>query len=433
MVQLQFLNAILASKDYSIIQDNGITSDYFFEYEDEFQFIKTHYETYHNVPDTETFISNFPDFDLLEVTESEKYLVSTLREEYLYSKSVPVIKHAADLLKVDANEASRYLQSEMLNLTPTYTTTAVDIIHSKDRVAMFEDRSKNPDKYFIPTGFEELDDVVCGWQMGEELVVIVARTNQGKSWITEKTITHSWQMGKNVGFISPEMTANKVGYRFDTLYNHFSNRALTRGSINEISLDDYNNYFDELSKNETKFFVSTPLDFDKKITVSKLRNYIRENEIEILAIDGITYLTDERYKYGDNKTTTLTNISEDLIQLSVEMQIPIIVVVQSNRGGIKEGDSDTPALEDIRDSDGIAFNATKVISLRQKEDNLVLEIRKNRDGAVGVKLNYIWDIDTGEFTYNPSSDDMPKMKMKEPKNEPEKEQKPKQKERRIAF
>ena len=429
MIQAQFICHLLETKDYSIVQENGITSEYFLEYEDEFNFIKDHYDKYKNVPDIETFLSVFNEFNLIDVNESEKYLIATLREEYLFSKSVPVIKHAAELLKSDANEASRYLQSEMPNLTPSYTTSAVDIIHSKERVIIFEDRSKNPESYFIPTGFEELDDVVCGWQQGEEFVVIVARTNQGKSWVIQKTLVHSWVCGRNVGLVSPEMTANKIGYRFDTLYNHFSNKALTRGNTADISLDEYNSYFEELNKKENKFLVSTPLDFDKKITVSKLRNYIKENNLDILAIDGITYITDERYRKGDNKTTTLTNISEDLMQLSVESHIPILVVVQANRGGIKDGDSATPELEDIRDSDGIAFNATKVISLKQKDDNLIMTIKKNRDGAVGVKLSYIWDIDTGEFTFN-AGDDEPTLKMHEPVKH---EDKKKPKERKIAF
>ena len=58
---------------------------------------------------------------------------------------------------------------------------------------------------------------------------------------------------------------------------------------------------------------------------------MQKNKLDILGIDGITYLTDERYKKGDNRTTMLTNISEDLISLSIELKIPIIVVVQSNR------------------------------------------------------------------------------------------------------
>lgn len=406
MIQEQVLSYVLENKNISILKDNNITGEYFLEYQDEFEFINNHYDTYKVVPDVETFLSKFNDFDLLDVNETPRYLIDTLREEYLFSKSVPVIKQAAALLKVDANEASRYLQSELPNLTPNYTTPYVDIIHSDSRIRTFEGKSQNKDNWFIPTGFEELDEIIYGWQQGEEYVVIYARTGQGKSWVLVKSMQHAWMIGKNVGYISPEMSPDKIGYRFDTLNNHFSNRALIRGDTSEIAIADYQSYYDTLSSKENRFLVSTPMDFDKKITVSKLRNFVVQNKLDILAIDGITYLSDERYKRGDSKTITLTNISEDLIQLSVELKIPILVVVQSNRGGVKEDPNATPELEDIRDSDGISHNATKVISLRQKGDEaLLMEIKKHRDGAFGKKLTYLWDIDTGDFTYTTGIDD----------------------------
>lgn len=416
MVQLQLLNKVLQTKDISIITENNLTSEYFLEYEDEFLFLQNHYETYKLIPDIETFISNFPEFEQLIVNETDRYLIDTLREEYLYSKTVPVIKKAAELLKADANEASRYLQSELSNLTPNYTTPFVDIIHSDSRLKIFEDKSNNKDSWFIPTGFPELDDIVGGWQQGEEFVVLFARTGQGKSWILVKSMQYaSMVLGKNVGYISPEMSADKIGYRFDTMQNNFSNTALVRGDQNIITVDEYQDYFEKLKSNKVKFLVSTPRDFNNKVTVSKLRTFVKSNNLDILAIDGITYMADERFKRGDNKTTTLTNISEDLMSLSCELKIPILVVVQSNRGGVEK---DTPDLEDIRDSDGIAHNATKVISISQKEEGLVMKIKKHRDGRVGDKLTYIWDIDTGEFQWIPSdSDDAPRARKEEQKEE----------------
>lgn len=414
MVSLQILNKIISTKDISIITDNNLTIDYFLEYEDEYSFIKEHFDNYKNVPDTETFINKFPDFELLEVNESDRYLVDAIREEYLYSKSVPVIKKAAELLKSDSNEASRYLQSELVNLTPNYTTPYVDIIHSNSRVEMFEDKSNNKDKWFIPTGFEELDDIIYGWQCGEEFVVIFARTGIGKSWVLVKTVQHAWEIGKNVGYISPEMSADKIGYRFDTLNNHFSNMALVRGDKSKVSIDEYRQYNEKLAEHNNRILVSTPMDFNKQVTVGKLRTFVQANNLDMLAIDGITYMTDERYKRGDNKTTSLTNISEDLMELSCELKIPILVVVQSNRGGTEK---DTPDLEDIRDSDGIAHNATKVISLNQKEEALVMKIKKNRDGKVGDKLTYLWDIDLGEFTWMPGDCDSATIERKEQKRE----------------
>ncbi len=414
MVSLQILNKIISTKDISIIIDNNLTIDYFLEYEDEYSFIKEHFDNYKNVPDTETFINKFPDFELLEVNESDRYLVDAIREEYLYSKSVPVIKKAAELLKSDSNEASRYLQSELVNLTPNYTTPYVDIIHSNSRVEMFEDKSNNKDKWFIPTGFEELDDIIYGWQCGEEFVVIFARTGIGKSWVLVKTVQHAWEIGKNVGYISPEMSADKIGYRFDTLNNHFSNMALVRGDKSKVSIDEYRQYNEKLAEHNNRILVSTPMDFNKQVTVGKLRTFVQSNNLDMLAIDGITYMTDERYKRGDNKTTSLTNISEDLMALSCELKIPILVVVQSNRGGTEK---DTPDLEDIRDSDGIAHNATKVISLNQKEEALVMKIKKNRDGKIGDKLTYLWDIDLGEFTWMPGDCDSATIERKEQKRE----------------
>ena len=414
MVSLQILNRVISTKDISIITDNNLTIDYFLEYEDEYSFIKEHFDNYKNVPDTETFINKFPDFELLEVNESDRYLVDAIREEYLYSKSVPVIKKAAELLKSDSNEASRYLQSELVNLTPNYITPYVDIIHSNSRVEMFEDKSNNKDRWFIPTGFEELDDIIYGWQCGEEFVVIFARTGIGKSWVLVKTVQHAWEIGKNVGYVSPEMSADKIGYRFDTLNNHFSNMALVRGDKSKVSIDEYRQYNEKLAEHNNRILVSTPMDFNKQVTVGKLRTFVQANNLDMLAIDGITYMTDERYKRGDNKTTSLTNISEDLMELSCELKIPILVVVQSNRGGTEK---DTPDLEDIRDSDGIAHNATKVISLNQKEEALVMKIKKNRDGKVGDKLTYLWDIDLGEFTWMPGDFDSATIERKEQKRE----------------
>lgn len=428
MVSLQILNKIISTKDISIITDNNLTIDYFLEYEDEYSFIKEHFDNYKNVPDTETFINKFPDFELLEVNESDRYLVDAIREEYLYSKSVPVIKKAAELLKSDSNEASRYLQSELVNLTPNYTTPYVDIIHSNSRVEMFEDKSNNKDKWFIPTGFEELDDIIYGWQCGEEFVVIFARTGIGKSWVLVKTVQHAWEIGKNVGYISPEMSADKIGYRFDTLNNHFSNMALVRGDKSKVSIDEYRQYNEKLAEHNNHILVSTPMDFNKQVTVGKLRTFVQANNLDMLAIDGITYMTDERYKRGDNKTTSLTNISEDLMALSCELKIPILVVVQSNRGGTEK---DTPDLEDIRDSDGIAHNATKVISLNQKEEALVMKIKKNRDGKIGDKLTYLWDIDLGEFTWMPGDCDSATIERKEQKRE-EVKQEYKEK-RKVVF
>ena len=89
------------------------------------------------------------------------------------------------------------------------------------------------------------------------------------------------------------------------------------------------------------------------------------------------------------------------MSLSCDLGIPILTVVQSNREGVKQDSEGTPELENIRDSDGIAFNATKVISLKQNSGCLEMCVKKHRDGEFGGTLNYTWNIDKGEFRYMP--------------------------------
>lgn len=407
MVALQIISKVLSTGDNSIIADNLLTEEYFVGYENEFKFIQDHVIKYGNVPDKATFLIAFPDIELVDVGESDRYLIDTAREEYLYYKSIPVIQKAAELLKSDSNAAAEYLVNSMKDLQPSYALGGVDIIaEAKKRYDQFLDRMDRQEDWYFTCGFSELDDLIHGIKRSEELFVIFARTNQGKSWVLEKMCTHVWQIGYNVGYISPEMGADSIGYRFDTLHNHFSNKGLMWGN-DDVDPREYERYIEELSVRDNKFIVSTPADFDKKITVSKLKNWIKQYNLDLVAIDGITYMSDERYHRGDNKTTSLTNISEDLMELSVELNVPVLVVVQANRAGVVEkGTSDTPEIESIRDSDGIAHNASKILSIHQKEHGvLVMTVKKQRFGSVGGKLTYNWDINTGDFQFIPSYDD----------------------------
>ena len=95
--------------------------------------------------------------------------------------------------------------------------------------------------------------------------------------------------------------------------------------------------------------------------------------------------------------------------LSVELGIPIVIVVQANREAARDKDGDVnddaPELDTIRGSDGISHNASKVISVVHRKETITLYINKNRNGQVGQKLIYNYDVNTGKFTYidNPKS------------------------------
>ena len=398
MTELQVISRVLNQQSSAIIENNNITDDYFITYPEEYQYIKQHKEQFGNVPDKETFLARFPNFQIIDVRETDDYLIDTFNEEHLYSLTVPIINKTAELVQTDARMAMEYLQAELPKLLMNNTRKiGNDIIkNSKERLEEYENKKINQDKFFIPTGFRELDNIIGGLSCSEELVVIFARTGVGKSWVLIKILQNAWLEGNRVALLEPEMSATKTGYRFDTLNRNFSNMKLLRG----VDEDGYESYIGELEKNDTPFYILHPKDFARKVSVSKLKNFCKSNHIDILGIDGISYLYDERKEKGDNRSTMLTNIYEYLMDLSIELGIPVLVVCQSNREGAKEEDS--PNIENIRDSDGIAYNASLIISAKQKEEGLQLSIKKNRNGKNGDNLIYTWDIDRGTFNYLPS-------------------------------
>lgn len=403
LVVNQVLNKIIQNKDFEFIRKNGLDVNYFKGFEDEFTFILEHHKQYGNIPDTVTFVEKFPNFQLFEVNETDQYLLDRLFEEYGYHKFTPVIPKISELLKVDSRDAYNYLMSELPNLRPHTVCTGIDIIaNAGERYDLYINRKEDSENATIKTGLVELDDILGGWEMGDELVTVVARTNQGKSWLLLKFLAEAWKQGKKVGLYSGEMNHIKLGYRFDALFEHFSNRCLTYGG----QLDGYKEYIDKITKVPNSFNIITQKEFGGRPTVQKIRNFIEMNNIEIMGIDQFSLMDDERSSVRDQPRIKLSHISEDLFLLSSEYKIPILGLAQANREGLKkESEDQAPGLENIKESDDIAHNSSKAIGMKQSSFGLVLDIIKNREGKVGDKLLYSWDIDTGHFSYIPSSGD----------------------------
>lgn len=218
------------------------------------------------------------------------------------------------------------------------------------------------------------------------------------SWLALKFLAEAWKQGKRVGMYSGEMSDMQQGYRFDALFNHFSNTALRRG----YEVKGYAEYIENLKKVPNPFLITTPKDFNGMATVSKLRMFVEKNNLDILGVDQLSLMLDERASRGEQERIKLGHISADLYLLSCELKIPIIALVQANREAAKKGNADdntAPQLEDIRESDDIGHNSSRVISMKQTKAGLLLNVIKNRGGRNGDKLLYHWDIDTGYFHY----------------------------------
>ena len=110
-------------------------------------------------------------------------------------------------------------------------------------------------------------------------------------------------------------------YRFDTLHKNFSNKDLTWGNKD---FDDtvYSDYIKELKERKNKFIVATPKDFNNKLTATKIKQFIIQHKLDVVAIDGISYLEDERYIQRFYPGIFFQQLHGQFLLLKKELQLP---------------------------------------------------------------------------------------------------------------
>jgi len=400
MVQLQILNRILETGDSSIITLNNFDESYFSDYTEEFDFIKEHYTTYGVIPDKETFVSKFNDFDFITVNEPTKYLLDELVADKNRRNLVKTFNKVREYLNNDdLDNAVKVFRESADKLSETVALESTDILRDLSRYDTYVERCNDFNKYYVSTGFKELDEVLGGWDRQEELAVIMARTNQGKSWLLLKCAIAAAEQGLNVGIYSGEMSENKVGYRIDTLISHLSNTCLIHG--NAVIQSDYKRYMESRQNGRIKgsIRVLTPAQINGPAGVTALRAFIEKEKLDMLCVDQHSLLEDDRK--AKNPVERASNISKDLKNLQVLKKIPIISVSQQNRGDTSDGITTM----NIAQSDRIGQDSTVVLAFEQKDGILNLQIIKARDAGAGKKLQYAINFDKGTFEFMPSEKD----------------------------
>lgn len=236
----------------------------------------------------------------------------------------------------------------------------------------------------IGTGFAELDEKLVGWRRGEDLIVFMGRTGQGKSWMGLKFAMKAAESGEHVGIYSGEMSTQQLQERIICCgkKNYSSTKEEVIKQIKEANLD---------------IKVLTQKELRRKANVDDIEEFIIRDHLTMLVVDQLSLMEDNTCKPGTPIRQQYGNISMDLFTLSTKYNLPIILLVQSNRQGgeTKEG----PGLENIAESDAVAQNATRVISMKNEHSRLTLRILKNRYGDSNLIQQY--DIDFGINKYTP--------------------------------
>ena len=405
-IELQVISKILTSDSVDEVnQLLTFDSSYYSVFRPHIEFILEHRSQYNDVPDVFTFQSKFPDVTLVQVSEPIKYLTAEMKKNKQHIILLETFNKIKDLGSADVTEAWRYLSAQCDRVSQLDSSQPMNIIKDakirSDQVVEFSKQAR------IPTGFAEVDKLMYGGlSTVEELLLIVARTNTGKSWVCTKMMESAQKNGFPVLYYSPEMQASFLGTRFDTWRAHFANNLLHQGKYS----DEYLDYIKSLQNETTGAYILEDKDADDgEVNVECLRNLVKRLGIKLLIIDGLSYMTDS--KKSDTDYTKYKNLCTDLFRLSKQFGCAVVVAMQANRE-TKESKDDKgdpfPSLYNVEGSDHPGRIATQAFSLRQIFDKHVLDIRLEKSRIANNQkpvLSYAWDVNTGNMQYLPGGDD----------------------------
>lgn len=247
----------------------------------------------------------------------------------------------------------------------------------------------------LPTGLNELDEMLDGLRAGE-LIVIGGRPSMGKSVLAENIARLNLKRGAAVRVQSYEMPGKDWMARSAAAENSIPLENIRRARMTE---DEYLRF---------SAFVGTSSDW--RLTIdedaapvekicARARAQKRRAGLDLLVIDHLHLMP----KPGKNEVKEIGDITGALKRLALELQVPVLLLSQLNRAGAS-GVVRAPNLADLRSSGTIEQDADVVIFPHRPgyyDDTIhlgiaELHVSKHRNGPVG-KINLGWRGDMVRF------------------------------------
>ncbi|MHC4203760.1 MAG: replicative DNA helicase [Planctomycetota bacterium] len=249
----------------------------------------------------------------------------------------------------------------------------------------------------LATGYYELDDLTCGLQNGE-MIIVAGRPSMGKTSLALNITEHLGLIEKMpIAIFSLEMGRQQLAERFLCSISEIDSQKVRRGLLSDEHYKKLADACAELS--EAPIFIDDTSTLAPLELRAKARRLKSRHNIQCIMVD---YLQLMHLGAGriESRQQEITTISRYLKSLARELNIPVMVLSQLNRS--PEGrEGHRPRMSDLRESGSIEQDADVVMLLHREDyyhrsdesyepnNTAELIIAKQRNGPTGtVKLTF---------------------------------------------
>ena len=244
-----------------------------------------------------------------------------------------------------------------------------------------------------PTGIAELDRALYGGYGSDEITIVMAPPGKGKSFFLINAMYYSLLAGKNVLYVTLELSERAVIRR---LYSRIA-CANKKELKDEGAVASLAGKFFSYSKGIGRVIYCP----GRSLSVAGLEALIEQQDLyfgfkpNVLIIDYIDRLAPSHIDMRSEVRHQLRNITDDLRSISLRSNMQVISATQANRESLKK---ETISEANMSESFGKVEVADVILAICQTEEEKAekkarLIVVKNRDNVSGGIIEFFCDFD----------------------------------------
>ena len=299
----------------------------------------------------------------------------------------------------DPDEDIAAAQSELDGVLRTSDQSEISMIGDLLGDSLVRAITKPTQNDRIPTGFMDLDNLLCGGFTAGQLVVVGARPAMGKTTLAQDfaraaairysipTLIESLEMGKE------ELVDRVLCAEARIPHHHLKQGAATDEDMARAA-------------RRAPAIAAAPLHINDSPILSmpmlrgRVRHLVRTAGLRLVIID---YLQLMQVGKAENRQQAVADLSRSLKLLAKEFGITVVILCQLNRGPEQRTEK-KPLVYDLRESGAIEQDADMVILLHREDayekespraGEADLIVGKHRGNVCGVRLRvHVWAMST---------------------------------------
>lgn len=379
-IEHEILCKIVEQQDFHTVEKLKIDESFFLsdsQTKEVFRFIREHFHnehTYGSVPSWALLQTRFYGFPWVYSYDTLPTLCQELRRNKMRVEIQNVADEAMQLADTDPGAAFAVMRETVTRMSSSHEITNDMLLSGAvEQIQADYDMLANAHGLTgIPYPWQILNDDTQGMQPGQ-FIIIYGRPKSMKTWIALCIAVNAYMKGMRVLVWSLEMSEMQLLRRIVSIiakidYDAFKKSKLDPATLARVwqillSIKD-EELLTNVSGHTSSLMVTSPR--GDSSGVSALQAKIREFNPDLVVVDGMYLMRDDRQKVRSIDWKSVAHVSQDLKGTARIFNVPVIGVTQANRGADK--DPKKADLAELAYADALAQDCDLCLRVNKQKD-----------------------------------------------------------------